>query len=221
MDVSNVDTRATRAGAQSAGDRPRRERVRPQIAQESPGDLLRLAAKGHQEAWTEMVRRFDPMIKSIARRTGLNGADAADVSQETWVRLARHIERIREPEQVRGWLACTARRESLRMAVAASRQVPVAEPIDRDTPSERVMSGAADEALAYQLEPEMVEALSRLTPVGRRVVGLLISNADLSYEEIAARLGIPMGSVGPTRQRALQLLRRQMSTTGTRGRQAA
>ncbi len=197
---------------QSAGS-GRRDRRRRPVSSESHGELLRLAVKGSDEAWAELVRRLNPMIASIARRTGLNRDDAADVSQETWLQLARKAQSIREPEQVCGWLAQTARRESIRIAISSTRQVPVAEPIDSDIPSDRAFGRVADDALAYQVEPEVAVALSALPPASRRLLGLLVCDADLSYDEIAGRLGIPVGSIGPTRRRALQTLRRHLAVS--------
>jgi RNA polymerase sigma factor (sigma-70 family) len=205
-------SRVTAGDAQSELSTRTAERFRCQVSEETHGELLRLAVKGNQEAWTELVRRFNPMIASIARRTGLNGADAADVSQETWLRLARSGHSIREPEQVPGWLARTARHESLRVAISSSRQVPVAEPMAGDVPSDLSAGGAADDVLAYHVGPEMSAALSKLPPLTRRLLGLLVSDADLSYDQIASHLGIPVGSIGPTRNRALHVLRRHMGS---------
>jgi len=208
MEFSKVTANETRPAETNRSA----EKRRLQASDETHGELLRLAVKGNQEAWTELFRRFNPMITSIARRTGLNGADAADVSQETWLRLARSGHSIREPEQVAGWLARTARRESVRVAISTSRQVPVAEPITGDIPSDLSAGGAADDVLAYQVGPEMAVALSKLPQSTRRLLGLLVSDADLSYDQIANQLGIPVGSIGPTRNRALLQLRRQMGS---------
>jgi RNA polymerase sigma factor (sigma-70 family) len=208
-------SRVTADDARSETSTRTAERFRCQVSEETHGELLRLAVKGNQEAWTELVRRFNPMIASIARRTGLNGADAADVSQETWLRLARSGHNIREPEQVPGWLARTARRESVRVAISSSRQVPVAEPMAGDVPSDLSAGGAADDVLAYRVGPEMAAALSKLPPSTRRLLGLLVSDADLSYDQIASHLGIPVGSIGPTRNRALHMLRRYMGSIGS------
>jgi RNA polymerase sigma factor (sigma-70 family) len=209
MEFSNVTVSAS--GPVQACRAPGRRRS--EVSKETHGELLRQAVNGHQDAWAELVRRFNPMIVSIARRTGLSGADAADVGQETWLRLARNAHSIREPEQVAGWLARTARRESVRVAISSNRQIPVAEPIAGDVPSDASAGGAADGVLAYQVGPEMAVALSKLPQSSRRLLGLLVSDADLSYDEIASHLGIPVGSIGPTRNRALHVLRRQMKAS--------
>jgi RNA polymerase sigma factor (sigma-70 family) len=91
------------------------------------GDLVRCAGAGDFDAWNELVNRFAGMVWTVARRHRLNAADAADVSQTTWLRLVEQLNRIEHPERVGGWLATTARRESLRVLRLADRQVPTAQ----------------------------------------------------------------------------------------------
>src|SRR6478752_8566771 len=90
----------------------------------SVGDLVRAAGAGDFDAWNELVNRFAGMVWTVARRHRLNAADAADVSQTTWLRLVEQLNRIEHPDRVGGWLATTARRESLRVLRLADRQVP-------------------------------------------------------------------------------------------------
>src|SRR5262245_21077918 len=78
-------------------------------------ELVRSAADGDQEAWDALVDRFAGLVWSIARSHRLSPADAADVSQTTWLRLVEHLGRIRDPERVGAWLAATARHECLRV----------------------------------------------------------------------------------------------------------
>src|SRR3954468_5004445 len=78
-------------------------------------ELVHAAADGDQEAWDALVDRFAGLVWSIARAHRLSAADAADVSQTTWLRLVEHLGRIRDPERVGAWLAATARHEGLRV----------------------------------------------------------------------------------------------------------
>src|SRR6478735_7964201 len=87
------------------------------------GDLVRAAGGGDFDAWNELVNRFAGMVWAVARRHRLSAADAADVSQTTWLRLVEQLNRIEHPDCVGGWLATTARRESLRVLRLADRQV--------------------------------------------------------------------------------------------------
>jgi RNA polymerase sigma factor (sigma-70 family) len=154
-----------------------------------------------------LVSRFDRLVVSAGRRIGLNHADAADVAQLTWLRLFEHAHQIREPERLPAWLTATARREALRVAMDAKRFVLRADPtmengVDRH--------GAADDVYPVegQYGPEAEEALSRLPAGYERLLRLLMSDDCPSYTEVAARLDIPIGSIGPMRMRALEMLRR-------------
>ena len=91
------------------------DQVRP-----PPGDLAKAAAGGDEAAWRALVERFSGLIWSVTRAYRLGAADAADVFQTTWLRLAEHIGRLDHPEYVGAWLATTARRESLRAARASA-----------------------------------------------------------------------------------------------------
>ena len=96
---------------------------------DSTGDLVRKTAKGDERAWSELVCRFGPMVLGVARRAGLNAADAADVQQATWVQLMRYGDQVRDPDRVGAWLATTARRQSQRVAMTKSRQVLSVDPL--------------------------------------------------------------------------------------------
>src|SRR4051812_12110234 len=122
------------------------------------GDLERLmlsAAHRDNDAWTSLIRRFAPGLRRLAQRHGLNASDAEDVVQTTWLELFLYIGQLREPERVAGWLHTTARRESVRIAVAARRELPSDEVLSQasvpDETDERVSaqerSAALDAAL--------------------------------------------------------------------------
>ena len=174
----------------------------------SNGDLLRWAAAGSQEAWSELHTRYGRLVVRAARRTGLNERDAADAAQVTWMRLFQHVSAIRDPERLPGWLATTARRESIRISVRAARL-----PLD-DGAHDVEAVGTAVAADAAVLERESVEALERavenLPDRYRVLLRLLLSDEGLSYAEISRRLRLPVGSIGPMRGRGLELLRRSV-----------
>jgi RNA polymerase sigma factor (sigma-70 family) len=167
-------------------------------------DLVRAAATGDAEAWEAMVARYGPRIVRIARAHRLNDADAADVAQTVWLQLLRHIDRIRDPQRIGGWVAATARNECLRLCRQRGRVALV---------------DAADvlDAISVETEPAAVEnedrdatlraALDTLPPRQQALVELLTMDPPLSYGEISAVLDIPVGSIGPTRQRSLRTLR--------------
>src|SRR3954464_637874 len=87
--------------------------------------LVHAGGDGDQAAWDALVDRFASLVWSVARAHRLSAADAADVSQTTWLRLAEHIGRLRDPERLAGWLSTTARNECLKVLRHAGRQIPV------------------------------------------------------------------------------------------------
>jgi RNA polymerase sigma factor (sigma-70 family) len=179
-------------------------------ARDEPGAVVRRAAEGDQRAWRELVASYEPLLRSVARSFRLSSADADDVVQETWVRLHRSLDRLENPDAVGGWLVTTIRRQALR---ALQREV-------RETPQSEVHpAGGADvpdppEAVA-QMEREQVvrAAVQRLGERQRAVMNALLGEPDLSYHVLGRRLGMPVGSIGPTRGRAIERLRRDPQLT--------
>lgn len=161
------------------------------------------AAAGDADAWNALVDRYSGLVWAVARGEGLSRADAADVSQTTWLRLAEHVGRIRAPERVGSWLATTARHECWRLAKTAS-LVSSVEP-------ERLGGGEAPGADAQVLEAEELEALwqalGALPPPCRVLLRVLVADPPPSYAEVSEMLGMPIGSIGPRRARCLERLR--------------
>jgi RNA polymerase sigma factor (sigma-70 family) len=170
-------------------------------------DVVVLATRNVDGAWQELVRRFDPLVRATARRAGLAQSDVADVCQLTWAALVEHIAAIREPACVSGWLRTTARRESIRVATRRNRTVPSAlGPDDRRLPTS---PGADEDLVDLPAEPTLTSALARLSQRDRRLVALLFAEG-VSYADAGSRLGMPVGSIGPTRERCLARLRRAL-----------
>jgi RNA polymerase sigma factor (sigma-70 family) len=135
-------------------------------------------------------------------------ADAEDVGQNVWLQLVDQLDKIREPAALPGWLVTVTRRECLRVLGAtrgprAARCVTGAE-IIADEQSET----AEQLLLAAERHAALREALVALPPSGQRLIGLLLEDPPVPYAEISAQLGIPIGSIGPTRRRCLEKLRR-------------
>jgi RNA polymerase sigma factor (sigma-70 family) len=175
--------------------------------QDDLAQVVMQARDGSSEAWHILIQRFSGLVAAIARRCRLNDADVAEVSQTTWLRLVENIDRIHQPERLGAWLATTSRRESLRIA---TRRAVVS--------ADDVMYLRADEELdpldAALLRDEQVKAIrlaaERLPERCLRLLGLLMSDVDLPYKEIAEQLSMPIGSIGPTRGRCLEHLRQLM-----------
>jgi RNA polymerase sigma factor (sigma-70 family) len=187
--------------------RPRSEAPRHARARRSDEQMVELfqrAAAGDRHAWDELVAEYGGLVWGVARAFGLNDADAADVSQNTWLRLFVHLDRIRNPARVGAWLATTARRECIQLRRAA-RDIPRG-----DALPEQVSEGPApiEALLADERDLALWSALEDLPLRDRRLLRLLMSEPAPSYVEISAALRMPCGSIGPTRARALERLRR-------------
>jgi len=168
--------------------------------------LVRDAAGGDRGAWERLVEQYARLIWSFTAEFKLMESDAADVAQTTWLRLLEHIDRIEYPDRVGSWLAATARNECLR-SLAARKRVVLAH--DDEVFTGVVASGSEvdERILADERDQVVRDALSRLPGRWQRLLELLMADPPASYAEISDQLGLPVGSIGPTRGRCLAQLR--------------
>jgi RNA polymerase sigma factor (sigma-70 family) len=202
------------------GERP--ELSRPGGRGAPPADvaqLLRAAADGDQSAWDALVDRFSGLLWSICRSYGLGTADAADVFQLTWLRLLEHLDDIADPARLPGWLATTCRRECLAVLRHRRRTEPTGD--ERVLERSSVHSAGADEqTLVSARNAALWRAFGRLSRRCQQVLRVLVvqpADGPPSYEVAAAALDMPMGSLGPTRGRCLDQLRKLLDTEGITG----
>ena len=174
--------------------------------------LVRRAAEGERWAWEHLVDQYARLIWAITRDFKLVESDAADVAQVTWLRLLEHIDRIEHPDRLGSWLAATARNECLRN-LAARKKVVLAE--DNVTLEGVAAHGPdIDERLLAAERAQVVrEALSRLPRKWQQMLELLMADPPASYAEISDQLGLPVGSIGPTRRRCLARLQELLHPT--------
>lgn len=193
----------------------RADRNEPPTTRDDAGDdardeevvrLVRAAGAGDRAAWDSIVRRYVALLWAIALRHGLNENDAADVVQTTWLRLLEHIDDVREPARVGSWLATTAQRESLRMVALRRRLVLNDDHTMFDGP-DRLLPPVDEALIAREQAAAARQALDSLPPTWRSLVELLTSDPRPSYQQIGADLGLPIGSIGPTRGRCVRRLR--------------
>lgn len=168
--------------------------------------LVRAAADGDQVAWDALVRQYVALLWRIALRHGLSESDAADVVQNTWLRLVEHIDDVREPARVASWLSTTAQRESLRV-VADRRRVVLSDDHSAFDQVDPLQPSVDELCLAREQGSRAREALDSLPATWRHLMTLLTQEPALSYDQIGATLGVPVGSIGPTRGRAVRRLR--------------
>jgi RNA polymerase sigma factor (sigma-70 family) len=167
--------------------------------------LIAAARGGDGAAWTRLVERFDPMLRRVAGSYRLSRADVDEVAQMTWVRLFERIATISQPKAVAGWLATTARRESMRVLQSHVRERLTATH-ELTTADARPRPEA--ELLAAEQRLVLGRALASLSGRERMLLTLLASEPDASYDHISAKLRMPIGSIGPTRARGMARLER-------------
>jgi RNA polymerase sigma factor (sigma-70 family) len=170
--------------------------------------LVEAIAGGEPGAWDRLVDRFAGLIWAVARGQGLSPPDAADVSQTTWLRLAEHLGDIRDPERIGGWLATTARNESLRTFRRLQRQVPVSLSANLGVPAVAHEPGPEQGLLDDERAAALWRAFEALPVHCRLLLRTMIAEPPPTYAEISELLEIPVGSIGPRRSRCLEHLRR-------------
>jgi RNA polymerase sigma factor (sigma-70 family) len=168
--------------------------------------LVVQASKGDRLAWEQLVDRYVGLVWRVTGGFRLAESDRADVSQTTWLRLFEHIDRLDDPSRVGAWLATTARRECLRLAALRKRVVL---PHDGDLfeAIEAHQPAVDDRLLSAERAADVRAAIEQLPPHWQSLVKLLMADPPLSYAEISERLGVPIGSIGPTRGRCMERLR--------------
>lgn len=169
--------------------------------------LLAAAARNDQAAWDVLVTRFTRLLWSIARGFRLDDAAAADAVQTTWLRLVDNLDRITEPERLAGWLGTTMRRECLHILRRAIREVPSTAPDWLDDSPAAARSLDAD-LLDDERDAALWRAFGTLDERCRQLLRVLMATPPPPYTDVSAALDLPVGSIGPTRQRCLGKLRR-------------
>ena len=171
-------------------------------------DLVARARNGDKQAWDALVERYAPLIWSICRRHRLGDADADDVGQNVWLKLVDQLETIRVPAALPGWLITTTRRECCRILRAAPGARETGRIDDTQAIADDHAPTAEEELLAAERHAALREALTQLPPCCQQLITLLARDPPASYAQISTMLGIPEGSISPSRTRCLDKLRR-------------
>jgi RNA polymerase sigma factor (sigma-70 family) len=178
--------------------------------------LIARCRSGDGSAWRALVRRYQRLVYAIVMRTGLDEHHAADVFQTVFSRLLQQLPRIVDPSRLQAWIVTCAKREALLVRRKARRTVSLTADDDSAEPdpaAELADPGLLPEELLASLQDAHVLrlALERLDARCRSLLELSFSDDDVSYEEIGRRMAMPVGSIGPTRARCLDKLRKRMS----------
>lgn len=187
--------------------------------------LVASCLAGDSSAWELLVDRFALLVRSVAVRHGLSAVEVDDVGQEVFLALAQNLHRIEDAEALPAWLITTTRRFSWRAWQRRRRETPAdVEAVEATTMhgGPRLigagMPSMAELLNGWALQELLAVAMQKLTPRCRDLIELLfLDESEPDYSEVSARLGIPKGSIGPTRSRCLEQLRMQLEGLGMAG----
>ena len=177
--------------------------------------LVHRCRDGDGAAWTLLVNRYERLVHAILRRGGLDEQDRADAFQTVFMKLLQHLSRIAEPDRLQAWIVTTSKREVLTRHRRPERTVSLDASADAEPGSAHGIDHAdespgPEETLAHwQRVMKIRLALERLGDPCRRLLNLLFESESVDYQEISSLLGMPVGSIGPTRSRCLVKLRRE------------
>ena len=169
----------------------------------SDAELVRACRAGDARAWEQLVERYGRLVAAIPRRMGMSSVDADDVFQDVFTLLLRHLESLRDEQRLAAWLITTTRRECWRRMRSARdlghaelpEEMPAADP------------GLLEEIARGEREQGVRQAMARLDARCRDLLTALFLDASQpEYGAIARRLGMAVGSIGPTRARCFRKL---------------
>jgi len=169
-------------------------------------ELVPLALAGDRSAWEALVDRLRGVVWSAIATFGLASEDRKDVFAATFFRLNERLATIREPAKLPGWLATTARNEA--HTLLRARRRTVATDPDELPPPPATLPVDDDHLVDAEMRRAVAEAFQTLSTPCRDLLRLLTIDPPLSYRDIGDILGMPHGSIGPTRQRCLEQMRR-------------
>ena len=168
-------------------------------------DLILACKKGQAWAWDRLVKKYERLVFSIPRSYGLSREDAADVSQTTFIILIQSLDSLTEDSNVKAWLATVARRHTWRLMERGRHEGPGRDDDLADTPW---LLGGEKPSERWELIDWLDGGISKVSEACQRLLkALYLDESEPSYAEISERLGMPVGSIGPTRARCLQRLK--------------
>ncbi len=171
--------------------------------------VFRDAVEGRREALDHLVRQLTPLLWRVARSTGLDTAACEDVVQQTWLRLIGHLDRIHTPQALTGWLVTVTRREAVRVQIAQQRTGHAADHTLDQLPDGR--APVEDTVADTERGRVLWRVIARLPKRCVQLLQVIAFSERPDYAGIAAALGMPTGSIGPTRGRCLGKLRQLLA----------
>jgi RNA polymerase sigma factor (sigma-70 family) len=187
------------------------------VVPSSDAELLGVARKGDENAWEQIIARYQPLINGIARRHRLEPSDVHDVSQYVWMQLVDHLDKLRDPRALRGWISVTTTHRCYEILRGYKRSVSVdplamgrfdfvaatSKPIENESRCD-----IDDDLLRAERCRAVRQGLAELTETQQQLLLMLVADPPVPYGEISRRMNLPVGSIGPTRARLLRKLER-------------
>lgn len=172
---------------------------------ERVASLMKAARDGDGDALRQIVTELSPVLWNVARAAGLSSGDAEDVLQTVWTTLVAHLDSVRDPAALIGWLVVTTRREAWRVRETGRRQLPADAEWLSAMPDPG--PGSEDQVIINEQRQALWAAVRRLSPRCQELIRIVAFIPRPDYQTVAAELGMPTGSIGPTRGRCLAKLR--------------
>lgn len=168
-------------------------------------DLLGAARQGSEDALGQMVTELSPLLWQVARAAGLSSGDAEDVLQTTWMRLVAHLGDIHDSAALTSWLVTTTKREAWRVSAEGRRQLPADQESFAELPDQG--PGSEEQVITEDQRRVLWAAIGQLSRRCQELLRIIAFAPRPDYSAVAAALGMPVGSIGPTRGRCLAKLR--------------
>ncbi len=174
-------------------------------------ELVIGARGGDEAAWTKLVQEFEDLVWRVARSYQLSDADAMDACQSTWLKVATKLDTLNDPKRFAGWISTIADRESVNVIRRRNREQPREDP--EQLTRERSVDDTDEGLLVGELRGRVRRAFLALSIECRNLLSLLTMDPPPSYATVSVQLDMPVGSIGPTRQRCLTKLRALLQQT--------
>jgi RNA polymerase sigma factor (sigma-70 family) len=173
--------------------------------------LVGAARAGSEEALGQIVTELSPLLWQVARAAGLGSGDAEDVLQTAWMRLVTHLDGINDAAALTGWLVTTTKREAWRVRAAERRQLPTDQELFAEVPDQGI--GSEEQVILDDQRRALWAAVGGLSRRCQELLRVIAFAHRPDYATVAAALGMPVGSIGPTRGRCLAKLRALLASS--------
>lgn len=175
--------------------------------------LINACRSGDEKGWESLISRYERLVYTIPARYGLTPTEVDDVFQSVWLSLMKNLDRLREPDRISAWLVTTARRECWERRRGADYERTVTTSFDSVLTDKAGNELQPDEVVELFREQQLMrQALEELDERCHKLLWMLYYDATVpSYADVAERLDMPIGSIGPLRARCLKKLRAILS----------